>query len=222
MKLRDPVMERSAFIDDVQVQLRDIVSELAAAKAEIAQLTSGPMATACMDEKALFKVRAGTRIRTEDIAKHKGSIPVYSCFRNATLKKGDGDEDWLKMQGAVIEEVPIITVNANGKSIGLVFVRRDRCVVTDDVVFIEMLLDKLNHDYVAARLRTTIAAGNYEYEAKLFKGRVEKLSIDVPIKEDGSFDLEQQKKIASAMNRFDSIRERLADLGKCSAEARVA
>jgi type I restriction enzyme M protein len=113
----------------------------------------------------LFDVRAGKRMRTQDILANPGTIPVYSCFRNAALKKGDVSEEWLSDNGIPIENGPIVAVNANGASVGMVFVRRDRCALTDDVIAIEVLDESLSPDYVAAALRTSIAAGNFEYEA---------------------------------------------------------
>ena len=113
---------------------------------------------------------------------------------------------------------------ANGaKAVGKVFVRReDHYAITDDVIGIEVLTDAIDLDYLASELRRSIAAGNFIYEAKLFSGRAKQLTANIPVRTDGSFDLERQQTIAAAVKRFDLIRTKLHDIGDWSATARIS
>ncbi len=139
--------------------------------------------------------------------------------------QGHISEKYLVTHGIHIEsdDKPIVTVIANGaKAVGKVFVRQERCVLTDDVIAVEVLHDKLDAEYVASELRRAIAAGGFLYEAKLFQGRVSQLAVQVPVCADGSFDIDQQRAIAAATRRFDLIRAKLHELGQWSVKARIS
>lgn len=228
--VRESAVERVAFIEEATDQLTGLLTELEAARAEISKLTAaGEFRSVSLSDEQLFAVRSGDRIRNEDIRANPGDVPVYSCFIDAVLKKGDIDEKWLKAKKIPIETKPLVTIMANGaKAVGRVFVRRERCAITDDVIIVEPKSPEIDLDFLAIKLRSEIARHNYVYEAKLFKGRVQELSVDIPIKakskgaEGQSFDLQQQKAIASAINRFDEIRQKLYSLGKWSREVRIS
>jgi type I restriction enzyme M protein len=120
-------------------------------------------------------------------------------------------EEWATSQGIPIETGPIVTVNANG-FVGATFVRRERCIIHDDVMVIEVLAADVDPEYLEIALRSAIAAGNYEYEAKLYS-RVQQLSVDIPW--NGTvFDLERQRQIAATIKRFDTLQARLAEMGQ--------
>jgi type I restriction enzyme M protein len=74
---------------------------------------------------------------------------------------------------------------------------------------------------LAVALRTAVYKGGFLYEAKLFATRVRELAVDIPVKDDGSFDVKQQQAIASAVRRFDLLRTRLHDLGLRSNSVRT-
>lgn len=86
-----------------------------------------------------------------------------------------------------IEENPIVTVNANGYG-GAVFVRRERCVMHDDVMVIEVLEDKIDLNFLKYQLQNAIEQGDFEYEAKLYS-RVKELCIEIPVTQEGEFDV---------------------------------
>lgn len=219
---KESAVDRLQFIDEAREDLKGISDELEEARKELAVLTSTPMITISLGNEAFFKVRSGTRITSENIRNNPGDIPVYSCFKDARILKGYISEKWLTERKISIEEKTIVTVNANGASVGKVYVRDQRCVLTDDVIAIEILHPDINPDFLALQLRSAVAAGGFLYEAKLFVGRVKELEVQLPIHEDGSFNLDQQSIIAVAIKRFDNIRQRLAELGEWSGSARIA
>ncbi len=218
-------IERTEFIDMATAGLTELIEELEASQAEIKALTSVSTLKISISDAESFFVRSGTRVRNEDIRSNKGDVPVYSCFKEKSASKGSISEQYLVEKGIHIETdvKPIVTVIANGaKAVGKVFVRQERCVLTDDVIAVEVLHPLLDAEYVAAELRRAIAAGGFLYEAKLFKGRVAQLEIDVPIKPNGTFDLDQQNAISAATRRFDLIRAKLHELGDWSEKARIS
>lgn len=222
--IRAAPIARLTYIDESIEQLAAISNDLAAAREELLGLTSGPTVTVALSDKTYFEVRPGIRIRNEDIRLNPGDVPVYSCFTEITGTKGSIDESWLVRQKIPIEDEnrPIATVMANGASaVGTVFVRRERCVLTDDVIVVEPRREDIDVDFLAIQLRGAIARGNFVYEAKLFTGRVKELTIQIPILPDGAFDIAQQRALSSAVNRFDGVRERLEQLGRWSRDVRV-
>lgn len=99
--------------------------------------------------------------------------------------------------------------------------RRERCIIHDDVMIVEPLNDNIDLDYLVQQLRAAIAAGNYEYEAKLCN-RVKELTVKIPVyngTED--IDLERQRSISDVLKRFDSLRTSLAELGEWSEAQRI-
>lgn len=219
---KESAVERLQFIDEVHDNLGEIANELQMARSELAVLTATPMKSVSVGDDALFEVRSGTRITSESIRVNPGDIPVYSCVKNDRIVKGHISEDFLKNKLIAIEENTIVTINANGASVGKVYVRDQRCAITDDVIAIKILHPDIDPDFLSLQLRSSVASGGYLYEAKLFVGRVRELEVELPINADGSFNVEQQKMIAAAIKRFDYIRQRLSELGAWSNNARIA
>jgi hypothetical protein len=113
----------------------------------------------------------------------------------------------------------VLTINSNG-SVGIVFVRYSPCVIHDDVTIVEINSECIDIEYLATQLKSSIAEGNFEYEAKLYAGRIKELSVVIPINDDG-FDVAQQRKIAEAYKRFDQIKGKIEDFGKWAATSRL-
>jgi len=150
-----------------------------------------------MGDLAYFEVRSGTRVTGKEIREKLGELPIYSCFRTDREVKGLVDEEFFeKTKKGTIEKKAIVTVNANGASVGKVYVRRDRCGITDDVIIVEVNHSEIDHDYLAVALRAAVDKGGFLYEAKLFATRVKELEVQIPVSH-GGFDLKQQRAIAS-------------------------
>lgn len=221
--VRESAVDRLGFIDVVQDQISVIVLELDEARKELERLKPPRTRTVPLSDESLFLVRSGTRITNEQVRNNAGEVPVYSCFVTPTQVKGYIDESWLDANDIPIEERTIVTVAANGaKAVGKVFVRNERCVVTDDLIVVEPLTGEIDPEFLAVQMRGAIAQGNFVYEAKLFQNRVKQLAIELPIREDGTLDVELQRTIAVAVNRFDNIRQKLHELGDWSGGVRIS
>lgn len=220
--IREDAITRADFVGEAVSRIETIGAELEAARTELEALTSGETKELSLSDTAYFNVRSGTRVRTADIREHPGEIPIYSCFKTAAETKGSADRAWLEELGMTIEEAKVVTVNANGASVGKVYVRDEVCALTDDVIALDVKDEALDHDYVAIELRRAVAAGGFLYEAKLFAARVKELKVNIPVTEDGDFDLEQQRKVAAAVTRFEEARRKLVELGDWGELARVA
>ncbi len=217
---KEAAVERTDFINDVKDQITQIAEELGAVQQELAALEAGPMTTILIGDEDTFVVRRGTRITRATGDANPGLIPVYSGSKDPNRPITSVSEEWAKKQLVKVEERPVITVNANGY-VGACFVRREKCIIHDDVMVIETKVETIDYDYLAQALRSSIAAGDFAYEAKLYN-RVKELSVKLPVKVDGTLDLDRQVAIAGAVKRFDSLRESLTELGKWATESRIS
>ncbi len=208
---REPVMSREGFIDEASVQLKTHVLSLKRSQRKLARLREiGDALKICLGDTDLFALRSGTRITDRVIRDNPGDVPVYSCFRSAEIEKGRISRKWLDENHVPIESGRIVTVNANGASVGRVFYRDNECVITDDVIIVQPLRPDIDVIYLAMKLKEAVAAGGFLYEAKLFLTRVAELSIDVPCLPDGRLDLPRQRKLGVVLKEFDDAKASLA------------
>jgi type I restriction enzyme M protein len=226
---RAPAVPRLTFIEELSASLTELQEDLLAAQREFESLTSGEMVDLQLwnpdadADNQLFRVQSGTRVTNAQLRDHPGDVPVYSCFTDARSLKGTVDAQWLSQQGISVLDAKSATVNANGASgVGIVFVREPGCLLTDDVIAVTPLSASIDPEYLAVALASSVAAGGYLYEAKLFVRRVRALSIQVPVDADGHLDLEQQRAIAAAAKRLDTIRQRVTELGRYTKSARIS
>lgn len=219
---RSQPIEKDEFIEQAENTMRDLLDELTNARTELQNLSSCSKTTIPFSDATKVIIRPGARIRDVDIRNNPGTIPVYSCFKNASIRKGLISAAWLTAQGIAREHGAVVTVNANGVSVGRVFLRHEDCVLTDDVIAIQPVDSGIVPAYLAVELRKVVATGGFIYEAKLFQKRVRELVVEIPITPDGDFDMPQQEKIAAAVKRFDTLVSKLRELGSWAGDARIA
>lgn len=227
----DSAIGRIDFVEEAKSQLPALLVELEDAKVDLEKLTTVEAETLSLDNAA-FTLRRGKRVRKEDCDSNPGDkkdsenlpVPVYSGANVATKALGVVGSKWLRNNGIPIENEDadkkgVLTINSNG-SVGLVFVRYQQCVIHDDVTVIEINRPDIDIEYLATQLRSSVAEGNFEYEAKLYSGRMKDLTVIIPTA-NGGYDLDKQRKIADAYRRFDAVKEKLIDFGKWAADSRM-
>ncbi|GEO41613.1 hypothetical protein SAE02_57610 [Skermanella aerolata] len=222
---KQSAVDRIDWLNDVTDDLEGLLKELSRAKRELTALSAdGPTKDIRLDDEQYFHVRSGDRIKTEEIRANPGSIVVYSCFRDAAMSKGSISVEWLLENDIPVEHERFVSINANGASVGKVFVREAGCVITDDVIAVHQTprgRKSIDLDFLAIELRRAVEQGGFLYEAKLFLARAKDLTVRVPITPSGAFDRQRQQKIAKAVKRFDLLRSRVHDLGQRAQDARV-
>lgn len=222
MGVRVPPVERTEFIDEAADTLRELIAELDEANADLRALVPISTVKWSVGDPDLFTLKPGKRVRHQDVLDHPGDLPVLSCFTRATAEKGRVDEEWALGIGAWIIDRPTVTVNATGASgVGIVFLRETRAMITDDVIAVVPEVDGLDPQYLAVALSSVIGQGDFQYEAKLYQGRLKELKIEVPVCEDGTPDIELQRAIGRAVARVEQIKERMTDLGTWSKQSRL-
>ncbi|WP_061507281.1 N-6 DNA methylase, partial [Acetobacter malorum] len=220
--LQDPVVTEKEFLDSATGQITDLISEIKALQ-DLDRTAAEKFEPFSLGNEDLFMIRSGQRIRSVDIKANPGEIPVYSCFKERETKKGMVDEDYLSQNCFHIEDpdTPVVTIAANG-SVGAVFTRAERCMLTDDLIIVEPKHKDIDIGYLAIAIRKAIAGKGYGYEAKLFKGRVEQIIVHLPVLDGGKFDVSIQKAEAARYERLEDIRKLITGFGSWGREIKVS
>jgi type I restriction enzyme M protein len=221
---RDESIETIDFITEIKIELQELLTELTMVEEKLKSLISAPTSVIDLQNTDYFNIRRGKRVTRRDCDMNPGTIPIYSGSKFKMRPLGKTSEEFAKKNGLKIEnseenDKPIITINANG-AVGFCFVRREKCIIHDDVMIVEVLSDKLYLDYVEIALQKVINAGNFEYEAKLYN-RVKDLKIEVPMNEAGEIDLPKQEEIANTQKHLETVSQRIAEVGKYVNKARL-
>ena len=217
---REDAIERILFLDSAETLILELVADLKTVKKEIEVLSEGPAVEVSLSDKNLFRIRRGTRVTRANGDHNPGSVPVYSGRKDPRSPLCSVSEKWARTTRIPIESGPIVTVNANGY-VGATFVRKEKCIIHDDVMVVEVKDPNIDLEYLRQKLQAAIAEGNYEYEAKLYS-RLQELAVEVPSCAEGKgFDLKRQQNIADGLKKFDSLKASLSDLGNWARKARI-
>ncbi len=158
-----------------------------------------------------FEVDNGERVRKQDIQKAQGEIPFYSS------SKFEGEvmgyvSDKIKeiVKNAKKFNGKFLTVNADG-SVGKVFIREGEFYLNDVVNIIKILNKKILYQYLLYELQNKIDILGYgKWDKKLYKTELkQEISVEIPIDENGEFDLEKQKEIAEKYAKIEQIKNKL-------------
>lgn len=160
-----------------------------------------------------FEVDNGERVRKQDIQKAQGEIPFYSS------SKFEGEvmgyvSDKIKniVSNAKKFNGKFLTVNADG-SVGKVFIREGEFYLNDVVNIIKILNKKILYEYLLYELQNKIDILGYgSWDKKLYKTELkQELSVEIPIDENGEFDVLKQREIAEKYRKIEQIKNKLKE-----------
>jgi len=160
-----------------------------------------------------FEVDNGERVRKQDIQKAQGEIPFYSS------SKFEGEvmgyvSDRIKeiVKNAKKFKGKFLTVNADG-SVGKVFIRDGEFYLNDVVNIIKIINKKILYEYLLYELQNKIDILGYgKWDKKLYKTELkQEISVEIPIDENGEFDLKKQKEIAEKYSKIEQIKNKLKE-----------
>ena len=152
------------------------------------------------------------------INENQGSIPVYGASKYYNAPTYGYIKD--NVQGVLYFE-DCITWNIDG-SINC-FYRKGRFSLSEKVIPLylkENIKKQFNKSYLIQAIKLKASEEGFSREYKPNQTKLKTLSIPIPIKPDGSFDLEKQKEIARRYQRIHDfqakIQEYLDTLKKCT------
>jgi type I restriction enzyme M protein len=164
-----------------------------------------------LGDKRYFLIERGERIRKEDINKAKGTIPVYSGSKDKGSAIGYVSDEIKKITLTAKKfNGKFLTVNANG-SVGKVFLREGEFYLNDIVNVVKILDKNILQEYLLFELQNEIDALGYgSWSRKLYKQELkQEVSVNIPVKENGEFDLEKQKEIAEKYQKILEIKNKM-------------
>jgi len=150
-------------------------------------------------------------LKKKDIFREKTEsnlVPVYSASQNENLIFG-----WVKKNSKWKKYKNLLTWNKDGSS-GIVFYRREEFVPYEKVKLL-VIKDKYGNslDYLFLKhvLQSTLLSLEFAFNFKCSMQRVLDAFIEIPITENGEFDLNIQKEIAEKYKKVDQIKKVLKE-----------
>lgn len=214
VKKQIEVVNRNEEIKNLKIILYNMSKELVHSRVTI-DFIGGAKEVKLGDEN-LFLIDNGKRITKKDINNAKGEIPVYSASRYKSECLG-------YVSDKIKEVVPnvkkfkgkYLTVNADG-SVGQVFLRDGDFYVNDIVNTIKVSNDSILEEYVLYELRRKLYLDGYiSWNCKLYKEKLREITIEIPIDENGDFDLSKQKELANQYMYIDKFKDEIiAEMNK--------
>ncbi|MGM0582813.1 MAG: N-6 DNA methylase [Bacteroidota bacterium] len=206
-------------VDEFESEISDLASKLEDYQQELIKLNKKTIGEYESKEVSLgnddiFEIDNGKRIRKKDIEKAKGDIPVYSSSKYADECLGKvSDEIEEIVSGAQKFEGPCLTVNADG-SVGKVFYREGEFYANDILNVIKTEDENINYKYLLYELQNKLSLLGLSWSNKLYKGKLKTVIVDIPVDDEGNFNLDIQKSIASRYDKIQKIKNKITSLSE--------
>ena len=179
-----------SMINDTSAILTESIEPLQELIAK--QLASTDKKKASLSDKALFTLSLGKRLLKKDFITAKGDIPVYSAnvFEPFVYTDKSNITDFSKayvLWGIDGE------FSFNVMERGTIFASTDHCGT------IKILDDQIDPYYLAYIMEETRHKYGFDRGLRASLTNMKAFNIDIPIKPDGSFDLDAQKSLAESL-----------------------
>ncbi len=138
----------------------------------------------------------------------KYCIPVYSATMNEDAVFGWVSEDskWKKYEN-------ILTWNKDGSS-GFVFYRKGKFAPYEKVKLLKTkkeFTEELSYEYFKHVIQNKLFEEGYGFNIKCSMDKVLKLTIPIPLKQNGQYDLDKQNELAKIYSQIDTIRKNILE-----------
>jgi len=201
------VFEFSVLIKDVSNTIKDLSEELE--EFQIEKNRYAFFKKVNISDDKYFELTRGKRITKKTIEKHKGDVPVYSSSKDAKSILGKIDEKFLIDNNLILFTEPSVTFNLDG-SVGFCFLRTDEKYSFIDVVAaIKPKSTNIDLEFLLFELQKAINKTGANYQSKLYFNKIKNynITLNIPIKPNGEFDLKAQKEIALMYKKIDEIKQ---------------
>lgn len=204
---QDSYARKYLGIQTAQEKLRQTQERLKAIEFEVSDKEIDKHITLNLNDTQNFMVDNGERIRKEDIELATGDVPVYSSskYENEVLGLVSDDIKSIVPKAKYFDGTNL-TVAADG-SVGSVFVRNGKFYANDVCNVITIVNPQIDPYFVKYELRTQIYKMRLTWGNKLYKDRLKKISIRIPIDEKGGMDLERQQSLVKKYQHGELLRD---------------
>jgi len=168
----------------------------------------------------LFDITSGVRITQKEVYYNQGNIPIVTSQTSNEGIAWHGNKEWLskfeKNTKKLIFTEPCITWTKEGNAGKMFF--RDYAFFPIDVAGVLRLKTNVNinlHWFLAVfqnyiYMQTTSKGG----QGKLYEEQMANIEVEIPVKENGEIDIEQQNIIYAEYKRLLDIKENLESIIK--------
>lgn len=205
IKTQNEIVEKITFVEETKLKIKDYKKKINELVVDIIKINDKNKA---MKIKEIFDLSIKTnnsKFTKSFINRHQGNIPVYSASKFPETVDYGYVKDNLK--GIKYFE-DCLTWNIDG-SIGKAHYRNGRFALSEKVIPLiiqDSLKNQLDINFLKNAIETEFAKHSFGFGNKAGKGKIQNIKIDIPIKNNGDFDLEMQKNIAEKYNKIEEIR----------------
>ncbi len=143
---------------------------------------------------------------------HEGEVPVYGASDDAE-SPSNASYGYIKdnLEGVKYFE-DCLTINRNG-SVGKTYYRKERFTINSDVtplILKEKYKNTLDKTYLCRVVENTVRP-MFTYTKKAGKSLFGCLTVPIPVKKDGSYDIDEQRRLAGRYEMVEELRSRIQD-----------
>jgi len=164
-----------------------------------------------VDLKEIGKfIKGNSKYTSKYCFENKGEYPVYSASTKSSKTIG-----YINSYDFDIECLRITTNGYYASTVDYLSIQKFS-INGDAGIFIldQEYSDKIDYRYLAFILKDIRSIYGFGWENKPLREDIENLSIEIPIKQDGTYDLEEQQRIAKKYQNIESKRSQAIDMLK--------
>ncbi len=207
VKVQKEIVSQIIYVEEIKSQIKEYKNQIDTLNIEIDN--DFEYREVLVSDKNYFKLQRGKRITKTTIEKNKGKIPVYSSSKIEKKALGFISEKYLKDNGFQVQTKPAILFNLDG-SVGYCFLRTDKKYFFIDVVAsLVPVVENINLTFLLYELQKEIKKTGADYKSKLYFNKIKdyELTIKIPVKSNGDFDLDAQTEIANKYKKIEEIKK---------------
>ena len=166
----------------------------------------------------IFNITSGVRIVKEEVYNNPGTLPIVSAQTDDSFWYAD--EKWLstftKNGKSLIFDIPCISWVCVGRA-GTMFYRDFKFYLTDNAGVLTPKNNKINLKWFIATYQEKIRdlrQGDRQGQSTMFTEHMANIEVEIPVKESGEIDIEQQNIIYAEYKRLLDIKEKLESIIK--------
>jgi len=151
-----------------------------------------------------------SKITKDFCNRNKGTIPVYASSKNEDSVLGHIPD---KLKGVKYYE-NCLSWNRNG-SVGYVFIRNHKFATNEDhraMTIKKEYQDKLDKLYLKFEIERKLLFNGFSFLNKCGVAKIKSVSIEIPIKKDGDFDIKKQHEMASKYQESQQKKGKLKEI----------
>lgn len=189
------VAEAAQVLQEFDEPLRELVKKKSTVKNSI---------DISLSDRDFFELSIGKRVLKKDYIVPKGNIPVYSAnvFIPFVYSDDSNITDWSK---------PYVIWGIDGDFSFNVFPKGEKFASTDHCGVIQIKNDKINPYYLAYTLEETKHLYGFDRGLRASLTNMKSIRINIPVDENGEFDVIAQEKIAESLLGMKQIRKVLTE-----------